>query len=101
MADQVATQVIRLTHPSGRGAFLKDLRPGAIGETVTVLITVGWRGGLTNSPYETTVRWEFNSRRHVLAEAIKDSAAIKIAPANAKALDEYFRDKIYSMVNSH
>ncbi len=94
----MATTIVKLTHPSGHAPSLLDVQATAGAENVTIVITAGWRGGLTNSPYQTSVRWELNARRHIRATVAADSAVVRVAPKNATMLDEYFRDEVYKVV---
>lgn len=96
--DGLAAAIVKITHPSGHGPSLLDLRASAGAENVAIVITAGWRGGLTSAPYQTTVRWEFNERRHIRAAVVADTALMKVAPKNATALDEYFRDEVFKLV---
>jgi hypothetical protein len=59
------------------------------------LITSDWRGGILGNAYTTTVRWEFNSERHIGAFLVRDTADVISSTAAKKALDIFFSSKLY------
>lgn len=61
-------------------------------------ISTDWKGGLLGNPYTTTVRWEFNERRHSTTVVQQNTANIVYSPDGLNALDKVFENQVYPAV---
>lgn len=92
---KIATDLQKITHPSGAAAKADPMEISKDRDSVTVTFPVRWKGGFTGGEYVTTVAWIIGRESHIKAMVAADTAAIAVAPANLAELDAYFREKQY------
>jgi len=88
--DQIASDALSITHPTGKDATLS--RHGIDANTpgtLTVWLEVAWRGGIVGRQYVTTITWVVDENGHRSAAVTNDSAVIKAG--GVTELNEYFR----------
>lgn len=95
LGDKLAEAIIKKLHPTGVKAILKGVEMQSTPAAMVALITSDWHGGILGTPYTTTVRWEFNSERHIGAFPTHDTADIISSTAAKKALDIFFSSELY------
>ena len=100
-AASVAAEILGRTHPTGEAAFIRGVQIRHVGETLSVRIAVGWKGGLIGTAYVTSVAWEFDRHQHVQAVVVADSAPVGVSRKNAFKLDQYFRNELYPILRNN
>ena len=95
LGDKLAEAIIKKLHPTGIQATLRSVEMQSTPAATIALITSDWHGGILGNAYTTTVRWEFNSERHIGAFPIRDTAEIVSSTPAKKALDILFSSKLY------
>jgi hypothetical protein len=86
--DAIAKSVQAITHPTGTFDKADGWSVSKDGDDLVLVI-------YAKASYETAAKWRCNKSGHVKAEVSKDNATIPVAAANAKALDDYFKDKVW------
>jgi len=97
--QHVADSVQAITHPTGRQPKLSAFDVRKVGEQLSTVIDVAWKGGITGQAYTTRVVWEFDKNNQIRAKVTDDSAPT--SAGGAQKLDEYFRTEIYSLLRSN
>ena len=85
LGDKLAEAIIKKLHPTGVKATLKSVEMHSTPAATFALITSDWRGGILGNPYTTTVRWEFNSERHIGAFLARDTAEVRSSTAEERS----------------
>ena len=95
----LASAILSNTHPTGKNPTPRsiDIDP-ASQASARVLVTVDWKGGVLGGAHSTKVAWEFNTRRHIAATLVSDSANVRVTPEYLKKLDAFFRDEVFPSV---
>jgi len=97
--SNIATNIQRITHPSGNSPILGQVKVANNEGTIVVRIPVAWRGGILGGLYTTIVMWDFNQKRHGSATVLQDNSPTAVASKNAQQLDGFFRDNLYPAVS--
>lgn len=100
-AQNIATSIQGITHPSGNSAYLINYNVLNLGDHMMVQINVGWKGGFLGNAYQTSVNWEVSPAGNMGAKVVGDTAQIAIEQANHRALDDYFRQSVYPVFYSN
>jgi hypothetical protein len=101
LGDKLAQAIIGRLHPTGVEATLKSVEMRSTPAATFALITSDWHGGFVGNAYTTTVRWEFNSERHIGTFLVRDTAEITTSTAGQNALDIFFSSKLYPVLVKH
>lgn len=100
-AQNIATSIQGVTHPSGNSPTMSSYNVLNLGDRVMVQITVAWRGGLLGNTYQTSVNWEVTPDTDLGAKVVGDTAMIAIESRNLHALDDYFRQSVWPVFFSN
>lgn len=100
-AQNIATSIQGVTHPSGNSPTMSSYNVLNMGDRVMVQITVAWRGGMLGNIYQTSVNWEVTPDAQLGAKVVGDTAMIAIEPRNLRALDDYFKQSVWPVFYSN
>jgi hypothetical protein len=100
-AQNIATSIQGITHPSGNSAYLIGYNVLNLGDHMMVQINVGWKGGFIGNAYQTSVNWEVSPDGNMGAKVVGDTAQVAIEPENHKALDDYFSQSVFPVFYSN
>lgn len=99
--QNIANSIQGLTHPSGDAPKLSQFDIRRVGDQLSVVMDVVWKGGLTSAEYTTRVVWEFDKEHHIKASIREDNAPFSATESDVKKLDEYFRTECYAVLRSN
>lgn len=94
----LAKELLKDTHPSGTNPRVARSEVLSDGNHVVATIVFQWKGGVLGGLHSTTIRWEFTEAGHGTARVIADNAPVGVDPEHARALDVFFRTRVYPMV---
>jgi hypothetical protein len=83
--DDLARQVRAILHPTGNGGISAGALVSCTPNECTATWDIAWSGGITNSPYTSTVVWTVDSSLTSSARVSKENSVIR---ADAKHIDQ-------------
>jgi hypothetical protein len=90
----IAENVLRITHPAGRGPQLAAYGVSAEGGLLVSRFEVSWQGA-SHSTNITSVEWRCSEGGHVSARVVRDDAMGQAVTKSTAQLNDYFATQLY------